>query len=391
MADTWTDFKGRAQRIADIGIPRIASGIGVGEDEIHAFIDTETNGLGFDSTGRPAMLFEPHVFYRNLSGSKREEAVRQGLAYKRQGEHPYPKDSYPRLVQAMEIDATAALKSASWGLVQILGENHGSVGYPTVQDMVRAFMDDERAHLEAMIKFILANKIDDDLRELSRLTRPTTPEDCIGIVRVYNGAGYAKGDYHKKFARNHNKWRKVVDTPYPSTTGRAALPPDTIKKAQQRLIDLGYVEVGKVDGHLGPRTNGAISTFQGDNGLPLTGELGSTTLAKLMDVRTRPRPVSPERATATKADVKDAPEVKTGSMLQKIGAALLAFFGFGGIADGTIDFDGFLSGVTKARSIGQVLLSISPWLICLAVGGVVLIFGTRMIGQYLRQYREGRR
>jgi len=43
-------------------------------------MEVEAAGSGFDSRGRPKMLFEPHVFYRNLPASMRGEAERQGLA-----------------------------------------------------------------------------------------------------------------------------------------------------------------------------------------------------------------------------------------------------------------------------------------------------------------------
>ena len=208
-------FRGPAKRIEDIDLPRIGHTIGVGEDELHAFMDTETSGSGFDALGRPKMLFEPHRFYAVLgAGPKRDAAVRAGLAYPRWGEKPYPRDSYPRLIEAMKIDETAALKSASWGLGQVMGSNFASLGYATVQEMVNDCCEDEDKHLEQMVGFIKANDIDDDLRALAALTRPTTPADCVPIVRVYNGSGFAKNDYHTKFAKAHNKWRGIRDTPF---------------------------------------------------------------------------------------------------------------------------------------------------------------------------------
>ena len=45
-------FTGRAKRLEDIDLPRIGHEIGVGEDEIHAIIDVEAAGSGFDSKGR---------------------------------------------------------------------------------------------------------------------------------------------------------------------------------------------------------------------------------------------------------------------------------------------------------------------------------------------------
>jgi len=48
-------FKGAARRLDDIDLPRIGHLIGVGEDELHAVIDVEARGSGFDSLGRIAM------------------------------------------------------------------------------------------------------------------------------------------------------------------------------------------------------------------------------------------------------------------------------------------------------------------------------------------------
>lgn len=200
-------FKGRAKRLEDIDLPRIGHRIGVGEDELHAFMDVETSGSGFDPQGRPKILFEPHVFYRNLAaGMKRDRAVGLGLAYPKWGQKPYGKESeqYPKLERAMMIDETAALKACSWGLGQILGENHALVGYATPQAMVLAFMDDEEKHLEAIVEFLIKREIADDLRR----------HDWAAVARVYNGSGYAKNGYHTKMAAAYARWSKIKDTPW---------------------------------------------------------------------------------------------------------------------------------------------------------------------------------
>lgn len=197
-------FKGAAKRIDDIDLPKLGHLLGVGEDEIHAFIDAETSGSGFDTKGRPKMLFEPHVFYKQLSGDARSRAVKQGLAYATWGQKPYPADSYPRLLLAMDIDETAALKSASWGLGQVLGVNHKAAGFPTVQAMVAAMMEDEENHLLASVNFILANKLDDELRA----------HDWAGFARGYNGPAYKKNGYDRKLREAFEKWSRIKDTPW---------------------------------------------------------------------------------------------------------------------------------------------------------------------------------
>jgi len=196
-------FKGTAKRIDDVDLPRIASRIGVGEDEIHAVLDVETSGGGFDKSGRPKMLFEPHIFYKNLSGAQRDDAVRKGLAYP-EWKRDYPKDSYPRLEEAMKINKDAALRSASWGLGQIMGFNAGLAGYPSAEAMVSAFLDDEEHHLNAMVTFIINAGLDDELRR----------HDWTGFARGYNGSGYARNGYHTKLADAYAKWAKIRDTPW---------------------------------------------------------------------------------------------------------------------------------------------------------------------------------
>lgn len=197
-------FRGAAKRLDDIDLPKLGHRLGVGEDEIHAFLDVETRGYGFDDQGRPLILFEPHVFYRNLAGDKRATAVREGLAYKNWGTKPYPKDSYPRLRAACAIDEAAALKAASWGLGQVLGENFKAAGHATVQDFVRAMMADEEYQLEASVNFILANKLDDELRR----------HDWAGFAKGYNGAGYKRNRYDTKLAEAFRKWSRIKDTPW---------------------------------------------------------------------------------------------------------------------------------------------------------------------------------
>lgn len=199
-------FRGAAKRLDDIDLPKLGARIGVGEDEIHAFLDVETRGHGFDDLGRPIILFEPHVFYRNLGGTKLNQAVRAGLAYRNWGAKPYPKDSYPRLKAACAIDETAALKACSWGLGQVLGENCEAAGFMTVQDMVEAMMADEENQLEAAVNFIEFHHLDDELRR----------HDWAGFAKGYNGASYKKNHYDVKLADSFRKWSRIKNTPFPA-------------------------------------------------------------------------------------------------------------------------------------------------------------------------------
>lgn len=202
------DFKGKGVLIDDLDLPRIGAQIGVGEDEIHVVLEVEASGSGFDSHGRLKMLFEPHIFYRNLPARLQSGAEHEGLAYRSWRPGAYPADSYPRLQMALTIDETAALKSASWGLGQILGENFWAAGYASVQEMIVSFCADEANQLQAMVNFIRYNKLDGALRR----------HDWAGFARGYNGPNYARNGYDHKLAAAFARWQRIKDTPYPPTS-----------------------------------------------------------------------------------------------------------------------------------------------------------------------------
>jgi peptidoglycan hydrolase-like protein with peptidoglycan-binding domain len=337
-----TTFKGAAARLKDIDIPRIGAEIGVGEDELHAFMQVEAAGSGFDAAGRPKMLFEPHVLYRLLGkGAKRDAAVSAGLAYPKWGMKPYPKDSYPRLVKAIAIDETAALMAASWGLTQILGENHRDAGYTSPQAMVAAFMASEANHLEATVRLLVAWKVDDDLRA----------HRWPVIARTWNGPGYKQNAYDTKMAAAFARWQKIRDTPFspvsdPSPAPAASPPavdlvasmPDkaTIERVQQQLKDLGYTEVGGVDGKVGTMTATAIRAFRADNGLPAGDGIDDDMLLALQ--KAKPRVMAPERANAAPEVVRDkVPEVKA-NWLSKVGGYIVGIpAAAGALVKGALD------------------------------------------------------
>ena len=222
------NFFGKAKRLDDVDLPRIGSEIGVGEDEIHAVLDVEARGKGFDHFGRPAMLFEPHIFYRQLSGLARDMAVHQGLARK-DWKRDYPSDSYPRLHRAMKINEGAALRSASWGLGQIMGFNAGLCGYDTAKAMVTDFLDDEETHLQAMVRFIKNSGLDDELRR----------HDWAGFARGYNGPGYARNGYHTKLAAAHAKWAKIPDTEWKRERALTTTRVSTVIQEVLGPVDIG--------------------------------------------------------------------------------------------------------------------------------------------------------
>lgn len=98
-----------------------------------------------------------------------------------------------------------------------------------------------------------------------------------------------------------------------------------IETTQQRLFDLGYPEVGDIDGVWGGKTAGAIAAFRNDRHLADTSKgISKALLAELDKAEAeRPRwhrPISPARADITVAELKEAaPEIVPAEQGKKYG------------------------------------------------------------------------
>lgn len=193
------DFKGMAAKLQVEEVVALAQENDIDPAALRAVIAVEASGSGFDKEGRPKILFEPHIFHRLLAGDERQTALDAGLAYPKWGMQPYPKGSdaqYARLEAAMEINQPAALKSASWGMGQIMGMNHNLAGYGDVETFAFACMDSEAKHVAMMISFIKNTK----------LLGPLQNRDWAAFARGYNGPGYAKNAYDVKLAAAYERF-----------------------------------------------------------------------------------------------------------------------------------------------------------------------------------------
>jgi peptidoglycan hydrolase-like protein with peptidoglycan-binding domain len=200
-------WRGLGRRLDPWDYGRLGKLIGVGEDEIRAVVEVEAAGSGFFACGRLKMLPEGHVFWAELGeGPKRTRAEALGLAWRRWSDRrPYPASPdacYARLAQMIAIDRLAALRSCSWGMAQIMGYHHRRIGWALIDDMLRAFADDEEAQLRGMVEFIVTGGLDVPLRR----------HDWRAFAFGYNGPGYATHGYHTKLAAAFARWRRVPDS-----------------------------------------------------------------------------------------------------------------------------------------------------------------------------------
>lgn len=93
----------------------------------------------------------------------------------------------------------------------------------------------------------------------------------------------------------------------------------SVEEVQGRLKDLGYHEVGQIDGKIGPRTRAAILAFRQDNDLTLVPIIDVALTDALEDAT--PREITPDRASGAPAESRIVTAANAQISLGVIGAA----------------------------------------------------------------------
>jgi len=157
-----------------------------------AIATVEAGGEGaFLPDGRPAALFERHVFRRLTDGRFDDDAPdlsnREPGGYGKSGSW-----QHDRLARAALLDRDAALMATSWGLFQIMGFNHERAGYPVLQRFVNAAYRSADDHLRMLVMFI---------RNDERLVDAIRAKAWDAFARSYNGPQYAQSQYDRRIAK----------------------------------------------------------------------------------------------------------------------------------------------------------------------------------------------
>lgn len=250
-------FVGPGSALSADGLAAFSDATGAGIPELWAVLSVETSGCGFLPDRRPKILFERHIFsaltQHQYDGTHPDISQPTAGGYGAGGAN-----QYNRLAEALALDESSALQSASWGLGQIMGQNFRSAGFGTVADMVQAMIFSENNQLAAMASFLQTNL----------LATPLAQHDWVSFARGYNGPNYAQNNYDGQLAHFYSIF----------SSGN---PPDlVVRQVQMMLVYRGYAP-GSIDGRMGTNTANAIKAFQAGNGLPPTGEIDDGLLGAL--------------------------------------------------------------------------------------------------------------
>ncbi len=180
---------------------------------VKAVNEVESSGKGFLAEGRPRILFEGHVFWRELKKRNLDPKTLwttdfENVLYEKWTRKYYKGGAaeYDRLEKAARISDLPGVKeaaycSASWGAFQIMGFHYEKLGYNSIDNFVEQMNLHEREHLAAFGRFISyagfsGKKLVEWLRE----------KNWGNFANGYNGPGYRQNKYDMKLKTAYEKY-----------------------------------------------------------------------------------------------------------------------------------------------------------------------------------------
>ena len=197
---TWTKLINLGKsRISNSGISdqdyeNAANELDVEVEVVKAIKDVESSGSGYVFSNHPVILFEGHVFWKELdkcngTPSKYSDS---DILYQKWTKDHYVSGvaEYVRLKKARDINIDAANASASWGLFQIMGKNFKDCGCKSVEEFVTRMCTSEGEQLKLFVEYIKKRKLHQYLKPGHTGNIP-----CAEFARRYNGREYKKNQY----------------------------------------------------------------------------------------------------------------------------------------------------------------------------------------------------
>jgi hypothetical protein len=198
VAKIWNQYGGM--------IEVLSRRLGARPEAAVAVIAAESDGRAFVE-GRPVIRFEIHKFWEHW-GQHNPETFKRHFRFRRGVNQPSEDHEFREaaggqwskvhgvgqpqewraFLFARNLSRPAALKSASWGMPQILGSNHDGLGYPSPEAMTESFSDPRIGpHMQILGLF-----------DFIRGGRDTSPaliafrnRDWLGFAKIYNGSSRA--------------------------------------------------------------------------------------------------------------------------------------------------------------------------------------------------------
>lgn len=183
---------------------------------VGAVAQVESAGSGFFACGRPAILFERHIFYRQLQAESQQLADEVNRLYphlcsKERGGYIGGSGEYQRFNMAHMLNPQAAIEACSWGMFQIMGFHWQHLGYTSAKAYKEAMEQSESEHLNALTRFIQADPL---------LHKALKAKKWADFAKRYNGPAYAENHYDSKLARAYQQLKAVYQAEQHASTAK---------------------------------------------------------------------------------------------------------------------------------------------------------------------------
>ncbi len=187
-------------KLSEQDIQKFATDFNLEVPIVKAVRDVESSGRGYLKDNRPIILFEGHIFWKQLKNRGINPVPlavgNENILFPKWDRTSYGSvnSQYNRLEKAHSLGNNykfleAAIASCSWGLFQIMGFNHKKAGAANLVEYVTKARRSEAEHLLAFGNFITDN------RNMLKFLRA---KDWANFALRYNGSGYKANRYDER-------------------------------------------------------------------------------------------------------------------------------------------------------------------------------------------------
>lgn len=192
--------------LTQASIDRAARDLACEPAAIHAVIEVESPHGGYLHDGRVVILFERHIFWRQLEAAGLDPAslgAPASVLSEQRGGYVGGAGEYQRLALAQRYGAEQAMESCSWGRFQIMGYHARALGYPDASAMAADFARGEGDQLAAFCRFIEHVQ--------PELLKALQARKWAAFARGYNGPAYAENLYDTRLARAYARHKASIE------------------------------------------------------------------------------------------------------------------------------------------------------------------------------------
>lgn len=174
-------------------------------ESLKAVVKVETGGRdGFISPGKPIILFEGHIFWKQLK-QRGIDPVKYSKSFPNIVYEKWTKKyylggarEYERFEQACSISESAAISSTSFGIFQIMGFNYKLCSCNTPEIFYSRMCESEFIQFTLGLEFIRNQKLNKYLAE----------KNWDSFAYKYNGPGYKENKYDTKLQKAYIEFKK---------------------------------------------------------------------------------------------------------------------------------------------------------------------------------------